>query len=421
MHQVVDSSARRALRRLGVGLWMMGCQQVPAPSTTPGPDAHATAALSTSAGLAPKPDDAGRGGPPFVEVADGPCTDRPRVIDAEDATLLVSRTQARRSQPGRAELEEVTGLPSPRGSSSRFAVHPFILTVQRPNPAHMKPETLDYLGYFLLDPRTHAFSRMETGRFEQPAVFGDYPRALPVPDGTLVVTFVHGTKRPTDPGYVVPAGDGSEALMVSKDGRVSAFPSWPNVLFGTVFSTDGVIWAMTTQPGQPGNFVLRVPLTGTPKYFLVPGTQGCRGEERFSYPAVLVEEGAGAEEVTIDLRESSACVAKGAAGRYRLSTPEARWRKQPPSSVDGPGTTAPGPRQGAGQGGPVKVGGATLRIEGTRVLITGPGTEGERDADPDPPGAPAQARSLVVTAGGREAWLETRWPTHCRLGRYRSW
>ena len=69
----------------------------------------------------------------------------------------------------------------------------------------------------------------------------------------------------------------------------------------------------------------------------------------------------------------------------------------------------------------MKIGGATLRIEGTRALITGPGTEGERDADPDPPGDPALKRSLVVTAGGREVWLQTRWQTHCRLGRYRTW
>jgi hypothetical protein len=411
---------------------MMGCQAVPAASSTPGPDAQATSTVpapgapSSSAGEAPKPGEAGRGGPPFVEVADGPCADLPAVIDAEDVTFLVSKTQARRGQPGRAELEEVAGLPSPRGSSFRFALRPFILAVRGPKPSSTKPDTAGYLGYFLLDPRTHAFSRMETGRFEQPAVFGDYPSALPVPDGTLVITFVHQAKKPTDPGYVVPAGDGSEALMVSRDGLVSPFPSWPSVLFSTAFSTDGVIWAMTTQPGMPGNFVLRVLLTGTPRYFPVPGTLGCRGEARFSYPAVLVEEGAGADEVTVELRESSSCVAKGAAGRYRLSTPEARWRKQPASSAEGPGTpgtTAPDSRQGAGhaEAGPVKVGGATLRIEGTRALITGPGTEGERDTDPDPPGDPAQARSLVVTAGGREVWLQTRWQTHCRLGRYRSW
>jgi hypothetical protein len=299
-------------------------------------------------------------------------------------------------------------------------LRPFILAVDRPDPMRLKPETLDLLGYFLLDPRTHAFSRMETGRFEPPAVFGDDPIALPLPapDGTLVITFVHGTKRPTDPGYVVPAGDGSEAVMVSKDGHVSPFPSWPNVLFGMpVFSANGVIWAMSIRPGMPGNFVLRVPLAGTPRYFLVPGTQGCRGDERLFYPAVLVEEGAGADEVTVEVRESSACVAKGAVGRYRLSNPEARWRKQPASSVEGFGTSTPGDAEAS----PVQVGGATLRIEGTRVLIRGPGSEGERDAEPDPPGDPARARALVVTAGGREVWLETRWQSHCRLARYRSW
>ena len=108
---------------------------------------------------------------------------------------------------------------------------------------------------------------METERFGKRAAFGDYPDALPVPDGTLVITFTHGTTRPTDPGYSVPAGDGSEALMVSKDGVVTPFPSWPNVLFNDpVFSTDGVIWAMILRPGMPGNFVLRVPLAGTPKF-----------------------------------------------------------------------------------------------------------------------------------------------------------
>ncbi len=360
-----------------------------------------------------------------MEVADGPCADLPFVIDAEDATFLVSKTEAKRAQPGRAELEEVAGLPSPRGSTGGFALHPFILEVNRPRPSAVKPDTLNVLGYFLLDPRTHAFSRVETARFGERAAFGDYPIALPLPaqDGTLVITFTEGTKRPTDPGYGVPAGDGSEALRVSKDGLVTPFRSWPNVLFNMpVFATDGVIWAMIIRPGMPGNFVLRVPLTGTPRYFAVPGTQGCRGDDRL-YPAKLVEEGAGADEVTVEVDEYSSCLAKGAAGRYRLSTTEARWRKQPASSGDGHGATPPDSGQGAGdaEAGRVKVGGAALRIEGTRALITGPGAQGERDADPDPPGDPAQARSLVVTAGGREVWLETRWETHCRLGRYRSW
>ena len=401
----------RASLWMVVGLSMMGCQPVPSASSTPGPDAHTTSAPPPSAGLAPKPNDARLRGPPFVEIADGLCAERLRVIDAEDATLLVSRDQARWSQPGRAEMEEVTGLPSPRGSSSAFASRPFILEVKRANPMRLKPETLDVLGYFLLDPRTHAFSRMETGRFEPPAVFGDDPIALPVPDGSLVITYVHGTKRPTDRGYVVPAGDGSEAQMVSRDGQVRPFPSWPNVLFSTVFSTDGVIWAMTTQPGKPGNFVLRLPLGGPPQAFLVPGTEGCRGAARFFYPAALVEEGASADEATVELRESSSCLARGAAGEYRLSAPAARWTRQPASSLTGP----PAPPH------PVKIGGATIRIDGTRALITGPGTDGEQDADPDPPGDPAEKRSLVVTARGREVWLQTRWELRCRLARYRSW
>jgi hypothetical protein len=257
-----------------------------------------------------------------------------------------------------------------------------------------------------------------------PCAYLPYRIALPVRDGTLVVTYVRGTERPSDPDYSVQAGNGSEALMVSKDGVVSPFPSWPNVLFfDRVISTDGVIWAMTVRPGMPGNFVLRVPLAGTPEYFLVPGTQGCR-RGRLFYPAKLVEEGASADEVTVEFDYSdkfAECLAKGAEGRYRLRTPGARWSKQP-GFVD----VMPDPyrritRAGHAEAGPVKVGGATLRIEGTRVLITGPGTEGERDADPDPPGAPAEERSLMVTAGGGEVWLQTRWKTHCRLGRYRSW
>lgn len=427
MHQIADLFARAttasrprgarhpALPVLAGGLWMMGCQAVPAATSTPGPGAHATSTPSSGAAEVPKPRAAGRGAPSFVEVADGPCADLPDVIDAEDATFLVSETQAKRAQPGRAELEKVAGLPSPRGSSQGFALHPFILEVERPDPVAPKPDTLAVLGYFLLDPRTHAFSRVETARFGERAAFGDYPIPLPVAGGTLVITFTYGTKRPTDPGYGVPAGDGSAALMASKDGLVSPFPSWPNVLFNMpVFHTDGVIWAMTIRPGMPGNFVLRVPLAGTPKYFPVPGTQGCRGDDRL-YPAKLVEEGAGGDEVTVEVDDRS-CVTKGAAGRYRLNTPAARWRKQPASSVEGPGTTA-----GHAKVRPVQVGGAMLRIEGTRALITGPGTEGERDADPDPPGDPAQERSLKVTAGGRDVWLQTSWQTHCRLGRYRSW
>ena len=400
----------------------MGCPAVPAvptASSTPGPDAHATATSSSSAGEAPKPVQASPGGPPFVEVADGPCADRTHVIDAEDATFLVSKTQARRAQPGRAELDEVAGLPSPRGLTGRFALHPFVLDVDKPNPRRLKPETLDLLGYFLLDPRTQAFSPIETGPYDPPAVFGDDPIALPVPEGTFIITFTHGTKRLPDSGYAVPAGDGSEARMMSRDGKLSSFPSWPNVLFNDpVFFKDGVIWAMIIRPGMPGNFVLRVPLGGPPQYFPVPGTQGCRGEQRFFYPAALVEEGAGADEVTVDVRDSSSpsCLAKGAVGRYLLRTSDARWRKQPASSGEEPGTMA-----GGVEAGPVKVGGATLRIEGTHALITGPGTAGERDADPDPPGDAAEERSLKVTAGGREVWLETRWKTHCRLGRYRSW
>ena len=129
-----------------------------------------------------------------------------------------------------------------------------------------------------------------------------------------------------------------------------------------------------------------------------------------------MEEGAGAEEVTVDVDEYPSCVTKGAGGRYRLHTPDARWSKQPASSVEEPPA-----RAGRAKAVPVQIGGATLRIEGTRARILGPGTEGERDADPDPPGEAAQERSLTVTAGGREVWLETRWETRCRLGRYRSW
>jgi hypothetical protein len=356
--------------------------------------------------------EAPRGSSSFVDVAEAACADLPDVIDAEDATFVVSETWARRAVPGR-EMEEVAGLPSPRGGSQGFASRPFILAVERPDPGGLKPDTSDLLGYFLFDFRAHAFSRMETGRFEQPGVFGDFPIALPVHDGTLVVTFVHGTKRPTDPGYSVPAGDGSEALLVSKDGRVSRFPSWPNVLFNMpIVSADEVIWAVVIRPGMAGNFVLRVPLAGAPRYFSVPGTQGCRGDERLFYPAALEAEGARAEEVTVELRESSSCLAKGAVGRYRLSAANAQWHRQPAGDE---------PAAGDAEAAAVNVGGATLRIEGTRALITGPGTEAERDADPDPPGDPAQRRSLVVTAGGREVWLQTRWRSRCRLGRYRSW
>jgi hypothetical protein len=305
-------------------------------------------------------------------------------------------------------------------------MHPFILAVK--SAQGTPPGVLDVLGYFLLDARQHTFSPIETARFGKQTAFGDSPIALPVRDGTLVITYTRGTKRPSDPGYGVPGGDGSEALMASKDGIVRPFPSWPNVLFrDPVLTADEVVWAMTVRPGMPGHFVLRVPLHGgghpatgvpatgvavTPQYFPVPGTQSCRGDQRFSYPATLVEEGASADEVTVVVRATSSCLAKGAGGLYRLHTPDARWSKRPASSAEEPG--APKPR-------PVQIGGATLRIEGTRALITGPGAQGERDADPDPPGDPAQARSLVVTAGGRELWLETRWKTHCRLGRYRSW
>jgi len=262
---------------------------------------------------------------------------------------------------------------------------------------------------------------------DRPCASLPYRIPLPVRDGTLVVTFVnafHSVPPSYENAYMregldfsVPAGDGSEALMVSKDGGVSPFPSWPNVPFSDrVVSTDGVLWAMTVRSGMPGNFVLRVPLAGTPEYFLVPGTKGCRGDNRFSYPAKLVEEGASADEVTVEFDYSdhlAECLAKGAKGRYRLRTPGARWSKQPGGSGEGLGT-----RAGHAKAGPVKVGSATLRIEGTRVLITGPGTEGERDADPDPPGDPAVERELVVTEGSREVWLQTRWKTHCRLGRY---
>jgi hypothetical protein len=383
---------------------------------------HDTSKPSPSAEAA-APIDAGRAVPAFVEIADGTCRDRPRVIDAGDATFLISRTQARRADPGRADLEEVAGLPSPRGSAGLFALRPFIIDVDRPDPTNSKPDTVDLLGYFVLDPRTHAFSRMEKESFrpdqvssDQGAVFGDDPTAFPVPAGTLVITFTHGTNRPNDPSYGVPAGDGSQAVMVSADGQVSPFPRWPNVLYTDLFSADGVIWAMIIRPGMPGKFVLRVPLDGAPRYFPVPGTAGCRGDERLFPLARLVEQGAAADEVTVDVDDYRPCEAKAATGRYRLSAPDARWRKQPASSAG-----EPVPTQSDASAGPVQIGGATLRIEGTRALITGPGAEGERDADPDPPGSPADKRSIEVTAGGREVWLHATWQARCRLVRYRSW
>jgi hypothetical protein len=81
-----------ALPWLGAGLWMMGCQAVPAASSRPGSVGHPTSTPSPSAGEAPQPGDDGRGGPPFVEIADGPCVDPTVVLDAEDATFLVSKS-----------------------------------------------------------------------------------------------------------------------------------------------------------------------------------------------------------------------------------------------------------------------------------------------------------------------------------------
>ncbi len=395
----------------GAILASLGCSAVPS-STGAAEPAPSVSASDAGAALPPV------ASPPaprraFVEIEDGPCDDLPEVIDEGDATLLLSRTQARHCEPGRAEIVEVTGLPSPRGSAFAFAKRPFILAVERPNPKPLKPDTLNIVGYFILDRATRAFSRVETKRFEPPAVFGDYPMAFSFGSGTLVVTYVQHEKRRAEPGYSVPAGDGSEALYVEPDGQVRPFPAWPDVLFAKAFSTDGVVWAVSTQPATPGNFVLRVPLRGPAKQFPVPGTRGCRGEERFSYPATLVEEGASADEITVEVSELSSCAAKGA-GRYRLTAPDARWQKLPPVD-EALGEPAPSERPA-----PVKIGDATMRIDGHRVLIALPGGSGEIDGAPDPVGDPAEARALTVTAGGREVFLRTRWKTHCRLERYRS-
>ena len=200
-----------ALPWLGAGLWMMGCRgsaraipharfrrRMPR-RRLPRPPARPPVTTGT-----PKPGEAGRGFPPFEEIADGPCEGRPphtSVVDAEDATFLVSATQARRCQPGRPELEEVAGLPSPRGSAQGFLlhVHPRRQTAG-PTKTTCRRTRRTFLGYFLLDPRTHAFSRQwNQDGSSSPPCSGDYPQALPVETGTWSSPSHTGRRGPMTP------------------------------------------------------------------------------------------------------------------------------------------------------------------------------------------------------------------------------
>ena len=216
----------------------------------------------------------------FALISQGKCPDRPRVLDMGGATLVIDPTLAHLYRPGEtAPVDLSSQLPRPRGTASLFAAKPPVIAVEKQKWTPIKPDTRNRLGYFLFSPERLTFTRVPV------STFGDYPTALPVETGTVVASLSYREKATTDRSYLVPAGNGSEARWIGMDGSVTELKGWPGMLYFELVSSPHVIWGTCTRPGRAGQFLLRMPLSGSARFYPIPGTLGCRGEPAIRGPA----------------------------------------------------------------------------------------------------------------------------------------
>lgn len=389
----------RARRRSG---WCLGCLAGVAllacrnPAPDPGPQAGATPPRP-EASAAPS----GRPAPPspFELVIDDACTNETTLGDLGDRTLLSSRTGARLVAPGQSlrDARDVgAGLPMPRAPATLFATRPLLLSVKLQAHPHAP---IAHEG------RLYLLGRDGFGELEQD--LGVNLAAVPVEAGTVVVGWDYDPQRGDPDG--VPVGNVTRAALLAVDGTVTPLSHWPRAMTWEPRSTPRTIWARAARPGQPGGFVLRVPLAGEARFFPIPGTGACRGADRASQLATVDEATDDSVRVTVD--RDVDCIGAGAAAIYRLHAPSGRWVREGES----PGWRAPEP-----EGARIEARGDTFELEDGRVAVTH-GSATERvplDVVAPRPNDPARRSQLVATAGGRDVWVRTRVGSRCKIYRH---
>jgi|GEM_PF-6370411 len=401
-------AAGRARRRWG---WCLGCLAgvalLACRNAAPDSDPRAGAATprpEASAALAaggPSAAPSGRSAPPspFELVIDDACTNETTLGDLGDRTLLSSRTGARLVGPGQSlrDARDVgAGLPVPRAPATLFATRPLVLSVllqAHPHAPIAHEGRLYLLGHDGFGALTHDF--------------GVNLAAVPVEAGTVVVGWDNDPQR-GDPD-AVPAGNVTRAALLAVDGTVTPLSHWPRVMTWEPRSAPRTIWARAARPGQPGNFILRVPLAGEARFYPIPGTGTCRGTDRAMQLATVDE--ATDDSVRVTVERYIDCIAAGAAAIYRLHTPSGRWVRE----GEAPAWRAPEP-----EGARVEARGVTFELEDGRVAVTD-GRATERvplDVVAPRPNDPDRQSRLVVTAGGRDVWVRTRAGSRCKLYRY---
>ena len=172
-------------------------------------------------------------------------------------------------------------------------------------------------------------------------------------------------------------------------------------------STPRVVWAVVAKPNRPGKFLLRLPIDGRPRLYPIPGLGACRGDNRLSDLATLLD--ASDDEARLSVDDSSGCVPASAAGSYRLLAARGRWLRTGP----------PAPYPGL-EGHDVVAGGRTFTVRDGEVLVRDPGGAVRSYPVPDLRLGKNTTSDvyLQVTAGGREVWAVVARDRRCRVYRY---
>ena len=335
----------------------------------------------------------------FERVIEDECVLDPRVEDLGARTLVISSRRVSIVEPSQAWADATdvsAGLPSERGSGSLFTANPIVLQVERqPRRESMFQAAESDYARFRLEgthwiPLTHGF--------------GASPIALPVASGTVVVGWTH--ERGRGDQDLVPAGNMTRAWFISSAGAVSDFSRWPPVLTWQQRSTPHTLWAIAARPGQPGQFLLRIPMDGVPQWSKIPGVARCRGVNRLTELARLDE--VTDSTATLRIWEFSECIPKAAEGTYRFE--HARFVRL--GDVTPIATSSPSEEQ-------VTAGQASFTLrDGVVSVVRGPSAEqnalsGVASGSPD-----RKLDRLRVTAGGREVWVTTRTGPRCAIHRY---
>jgi hypothetical protein len=381
-------------------LGVLGCSPragtAPAPPTSAVPRHVPAPSAVASTPAAPPPASVAR----FVRVIEDDCTLYPRVEDLGSRSLVISAARVSIVEPNQhfSDATDVSsGLPSGRGSGFLFTLNPIVLQVERqPHRASMfKPTESDYARFRLEGTRWIPLTQ----------TFGAFPIALPVASGTIVVGWIHeAARRDRD---LVPAGNATRAWFLSSAGVVSDFSRWPAVLTWQQRSTPNTLWAIAVRPGQPGQYLLRIPMDGKPELSSIPGGGRCRGVDRLTELARL-------DEVTDDAAKlriwaAPECISKQAEGTYRFE--HSRWIRE--GEVTPIVDAQPSEQRVAARG-------ADFALTDGAVSVSHRDGARERHAlSSVVPGSPDRTLDrLHVTAGGREVWATTRNGTRCAIHRY---